>query len=283
MNKEIIKNVTLGSDPEVFLYHTDNQEYFSAVGLIKGTKKKPLQMEGLPVGYAWQVDNVALEYNIPACKTLNEWLIAHNNGLEYMRSNIPSELEILVRPSARFLSKYLENKEARTFGCDPDFNVWTRERNIPPDTNTTLRTCGGHISVGYEDPTMENSELIVKTMELFLGLASVVLDGDIERRDMYGKSGAFRFKNFGVEYRVLSNFWLINAEYRAWAFDQTMKAIEFINEHEEISKEASELIPRTINTGDVDIANQIMKAYKIILPENIEQGYAKRKEQTVMY
>ena len=37
--KKLINDVKLGSDPEVFLYNTKNEEFFSAVGLIKGTKK----------------------------------------------------------------------------------------------------------------------------------------------------------------------------------------------------------------------------------------------------
>ena len=56
-----IENFRLGSDPELFLRRKDTGEYFPAIGLITGTKAKPTPMQGLPKGFTWQVDGMALE------------------------------------------------------------------------------------------------------------------------------------------------------------------------------------------------------------------------------
>jgi len=111
-----IKNVKLGSDPEVFLWNRINEEFYSAVGFNKGTKKKPLQMPDLPKGFMWQVDCVALEYNIPPAEFLKDWIINHRTALNYMKSQLPDELELRIAASARFNANHLKSKQANTFG-----------------------------------------------------------------------------------------------------------------------------------------------------------------------
>ncbi len=50
-------------------------------------------------------------------------------------------------------------------------------------------------------------------MDLFIGITSLFLDDDNLRRSMYGKAGCFRNKSFGVEYRVVRNFWITTENY----------------------------------------------------------------------
>lgn len=57
----LIKEFKLGSDPELFIRRKDTGEHFPAIGLIKGTKNKPLQMDHLAKGFTWQIDGVAIE------------------------------------------------------------------------------------------------------------------------------------------------------------------------------------------------------------------------------
>ena len=52
---------------------------------------------------------------------------------------------------------------------------------------------------------MDTSLEIVKYLDMYLGIPSVVLDPDKKRRKLYGKAGAFRLQPWGVEYRVLSS------------------------------------------------------------------------------
>jgi hypothetical protein len=41
---------------------------------------------------------------------------------------------------------------------------------------------------------------------------------------MYGKAGAVRAKSYGVEYRVLSNFWLKSEELMGEVYDRAVSA-----------------------------------------------------------
>jgi len=156
--------------------------------------------------------------------------------------------------------------------CDPDLNVWKGEENISPDPVIfgNLRSCGGHVSIGYDNPKEEISEEIVKAFDLFCTLPSLLLDPDTERRQLYGKAGSFRFKNFGVECRSLSNFWLISEAYMAWVFDQTQKAIDYINSGKGVKGDLAAMLPVAIDENNKDLAAIICREHKIELPEVIE-------------
>ena len=55
----------------------------------------------------------------------------------------------------------------------------------------------GHISIGWDNPTQEQQLDMVKAMDATVGLGSVLLDFDTERKKLYGKAGCFRFREYG--------------------------------------------------------------------------------------
>ena len=55
----------------------------------------------------------------------------------------------------------------------------------------------GHISIGWDDFTQEQQVDMIKAMDATVGLESVLLDSDTERKKLYGKAGCFRFTEFG--------------------------------------------------------------------------------------
>ena len=63
-----LNNVTIGADPEMFLYNSETGKFVSAIGLIPGTKENPFKPKELKKGFALQTDNVLVEFNIPASK-----------------------------------------------------------------------------------------------------------------------------------------------------------------------------------------------------------------------
>lgn len=265
--KNIISNFTIGADPELFL--EKDGEIISAEGIIGGTKASPKKISDK--GHAIQEDNIMIEFNIPASDN-KESFRDHINFVK----NYLSQLVLLLGCNLNFSAsalvnkKYLQTEQAKEFGCEPDFNVYLESMNPSPNSKSNLRTCGGHIHIGYENPSFDTSVLIVKAMDAVLGLNSLLLDTDDRRREMYGNAGSFRVKDYGVEYRTLSNFWIKDDKLINWAFISTIEALELINSGEihNIIENFSEDIRKAIDTNDKKLAKELIK--KINKKEKIE-------------
>lgn len=264
----MIENVTIGADPELFL-EKDGQ-IISAEGLIGGTKHEPLAIS--EEGHFIQEDNVMAEFNIPPCATAEEMI--YNIGfvkdyLEILASMNGAKLNYSA--SAMLAPEFLNTPQAKEFGCMPDYNVYKKSTNPSPKKNTKLRSCGGHIHIGFKDPDQKSSEDVVLAMDAVLGLKSLFIDTDDRRREMYGKAGSFRFKSFGVEYRTLSNFWIATDELIKWAFDNTIKAIELVNSGgiEQI-KSFSTDIETAINENNKELATVLLEKISKINAENLK-------------
>lgn len=253
-----IKNVTIGSDPECFIYDASYGEYISSIGIIPGVKGNAHPMKGLGEGYGLQIDNVLVEFNIPPTSNKNDFIESLENGkkwiLDFLKRNVSVNYELVHCATASFSSSQLRSKEAKEFGCSVDYNAWTEEANPKPNgVNTNLRTTGCHIHVGWDNPNTSTRLELIKAMDLFLGVPSIILDDDSTRRNLYGKAGAFRITPYGVEYRVLSGFFLSNKSLEGWMFDQTMKAIDFVNEGNKVLN-INNTIVNTINESNYEMA-----------------------------
>lgn len=270
MNKLKINTPSIGADPELFLYNKDKNEYIPVCGLIGGTKEKPIPVtnDGL---FSLQEDNVMLEYTIPPSKTEEEFTKNINFIKNYIEETVLAPKNLIPKyvASAMFNPKYLKSKAALLFGCSPDYNAWTLDQNKVNGDNPLLRTAGGHIHIGYKDPVFETNIQLIKAMDLFLGVPSILLDTDTERRKVYGKAGAFRNKDYGVEYRVLSTFWTATDELIKWAYTNTLQAIDFVNIDGIITNEDD--IIKCINTCDKDMALEIIEDYNINIIKTIKE------------
>lgn len=223
--------VKIGCDPEFFL--KKDGKFVSAHGMIEGTKKNPQPVKDGAV----QVDGMALEFNINPAETAEEFKNNIKSVLSDLRKMIPEEYEFCFVPVADFGREYIDQQpeEAKVLGCEPDFNAYTSKPNPTPDANKGFRTASGHIHIGWTegqditDPEhVEACEMFVKQMDWFLGIPSLMYDKDNTRRQLYGKAGAYRPKHYGVEYRVLSNFWLNpkNEEFLDYIFPATITAFD---------------------------------------------------------
>lgn len=259
-----INNVLVGTDPEVFI--TRDGAPYPICGLLGGTKEEPLTI--LDGTFAVQEDNVMAEFCVPPTNNSTAMYENIQKALAYIQKRLP-EFNILIAPSAHFTPTLLmENPKALEFGCDPDYNVWNMRTNHVnvEEADPTLRTCGGHVHIGYDSPNLNTNLAIIKAMDLFLGVPSIVLDNDPERRILYGKAGAFRVKPYGVEYRVLSNFWIAEQYLVDWLFQSVKLAIDFVNQEKTITEETAGLVIRCINTSDLDLANYLITNHGLLLP-----------------
>ena len=218
------KNITIGADPELFLYDTVEEKFVSAEGRFGGTKEEPKKISR--EGCAYQEDNVMVEYNIPPCSTASEFVTNNLFMLNYLDTLLPKHIILKVEPSAEFDADELSTEQALTFGCSPDFNAWTKDVNAKPEAeNSLLRTCGGHIHIGFQEKDdIDFCITLIKNMDIFVGIPMAYLEPTNQRKILYGKAGAFRDTSYGVEYRTPSNFWLSSDNLMKFVFDQTVKA-----------------------------------------------------------
>jgi hypothetical protein len=97
---------------------------------------------------------------------------------------------------------------------------------------------------------------VVKMLDIFQGIVSVAIDDDktaAKRRALYGKAGAHRPKDYGVEYRALGNFWVRSADLVDLMYGLADRAVALTLEGKstEIIESIGEgEIQRIINTSD---------------------------------
>ena len=254
---------TLGSDPEFFI--TDKQGRLkSIIGLLGGTKDEPRMIDDFGQ-FKVQEDNVAAEYNIPASYS-KEKFIEHILWPQKVIQQIigTDKYQLSNLASASFPVEELVDPRALEFGCDPDYNAWTGMINEKPACDDpTFRTAGGHIHIGMEDKSPMEVIRIIRNMDKFLGVWSVLKDNDNNRRKLYGKAGAFRPQPHGCEYRTLSNFWIFDRELIGEVWDRTQAAVghnDFITDD---SGEAA-MIQHIINKGDKETAMSYLKTQGLL-------------------
>lgn len=248
MNQQIY----IGADPEVFLVRAGR--VVPSIGIVPGSKHVPTKTE-----HGWvQPDNVLAEFNIKPAASRIEFL----HSIRSVMQDLQVYGDLAVLASYEFSKEELKaaGRAAFEFGCDPDYNAWTGARNPRPNPRAVggLRTAGGHIHVGA-DVALARPQDVIRGMDVLLGLQSVITDTDSRRRSVYGKAGAMRMKPYGVEYRTLSNFWLASDDLVLWAYDQTRRVLDNLDELSEFCSIRGTAVQAAINESDVAAAQQLLE------------------------
>lgn len=260
----------VGADPEIFVMK--DGVFHSAHGLIKGDKKNPFPVDKGAV----QVDGMALEFNINPAKDVEEFYVNITSVMSTLRSMVP-DYEMVAVPVADFdeLTIKQQPEEALELGCDPDYNGWMMCENERPNGEVNFRTASGHIHVGWTEGAVIKSHehfalcaAVARQLDFFLGLPSLLYDGDSRRREMYGKAGAFRPKSYGMEYRVLSNRWLSDKSLIEWVYQNTILGLKQFFEKENYLFTQMD-VQEVINTSDVNTAKQLINQFNIPVPKGI--------------
>ena len=245
--------ITIGCDPELFV--TQGGKFRSAHNLIPGTKKEPFKVKNGAV----QVDGMALEFNIDPVDNVDDFVKYNQSVMAQMKDMVP-DYDFAIVPSCKFNGNHfrVQPEEAKELGCEPDYNAYTMLANPRPDNKTTMRTASGHIHIGFcENADIDSQDhmircaTLVKQLDGYLGLPSLLYDKDKTRRSMYGAAGAFRPKTYGVEYRVLSNAWLLSEERMRFVYNQTVKAVEdLVAGNRIVDKIGEKILTSIVNSGN---------------------------------
>lgn len=257
---EPMEGFKVGADPELFVLDRGGRPV-SAAGLIPGTKAKPHPVEGGAI----QVDGMAAEFNIDPCETFEQFDSRIKGVMRQLKDFLPTGYSLSATPFVVFDQDVWDAAppEAKELGCSPDFNAWTGGVNPPPrcKQRPTLRTASGHLHIGWtEDADMGdishivNCQDLVKQLDWYLGAWSLKKDPSPTRRLLYGKAGACRYKDYGVEYRVLSNFWLTSKTLRLQVWNRLHQAILDMRKSflPDKNPKWQEMLVRSLDTSDLD-------------------------------
>jgi Phage phiEco32-like COOH.NH2 ligase-type 2 len=221
----------------------------------------------LPIGegYAVQEDNVAIEFNIPPASSAAEFVASIQKTLTFLSDDMQERYgyKIVNVSAASFLPEELDNPAALEFGCEPDYNAWTSSKNPRPKAgNSSLRSCGGHIHIGFDRDVLRTED-VIKSMDLHVGIPSILMDNGELRKQLYGKAGAYRDKPYGGEYRTPSNFWIFKESLINWAWNNTVRAVTSVGSQIDSINADGVLIQQAINNNDRALASFMVDKYKL--------------------
>lgn len=212
-----VSPITIGTDAEVFVKDLSTGEIQASQGVVKGSKTKPFKTKH---GFV-QRDNVLAEVNTKPAKTETAFIKGVKGVLGDLSSILEEHGKIIDISSSHIMDlKYLDHFEASRFYCSRTFNCWDLDEIIKPSVAAAgqLRTASGDIHIGLDFTSMEDQLLLARMCEIHIGLPSIAWDKDSRRRSIYGRAGTFRPKEYGIEYKVPSNFWLANTGRMGWMF-----------------------------------------------------------------
>lgn len=258
--------IKIGCDPEFFLADLKGQ-LKSSIGKIGGTKAYPMALP-LGPGYAVQEDNVSVEFNTPPAETREAFIQSVSGTLKFLSDHVHEAYGwMVVNTSAEsFPEEELQDPRALEFGCEPDYNAWSGRVNPRPSApDKTLRSCGGHVHVGFDiaNKGEDHARSIIQHMDLYLGVPSVLMDKGEKRKELYGQAGACRIKNYGVEYRTLSNFWIFDEKKIGWVYDNALKAVASADAQNVLQEQDRQLVQDCINNNDKAVADYLADKYQL--------------------
>jgi phiEco32-like amidoligase-type 2 protein len=205
------KILTLGSDPEMFV--------FSGIKLLPAYEFLPskehardMYWDGFQAEWKYDHENNYCQNNL-VCYTRVRMRELQNLA-QRVKPNARLSLVNVIRISDETLKT--ARPEHVELGCMPSYNAYGLKGEPVYDPRKLLhRFAGGHMHFGTWKATKPPYTKIVKTLDSILGVWSVGVARKMDdpiRRKHYGLPGEFRMPQYdnglGVEYRVLSNWWL---------------------------------------------------------------------------
>jgi hypothetical protein len=261
------KVLTVGADPELFV--KKNGKVSSFAGVLGYNKIKKFETGE---GCRLQEDNVLLEFDIDPCTTLNQFEGLMSNSIaicDKVAEERGYELALGIS-SYNFTPKELDSfpKSVKEFGCSADMNALTGAFNPMPVPRQGLRTAGGHVHIGYTDLLKTDNPVEINQSkyragvlcDYIMGLPSLFEDKDSLRRSLYGAAGAIRIKEYGIEYRTLSNYWIQDHVSDVWK--RVNKVVDLLlNGHcdQIFTMVPPEKVQLAINTNDKAMAEQYLR------------------------
>jgi hypothetical protein len=226
----------LGADPELFVFDI-NSNPINIFKIFKNPKTNPVIKNNCHYFY----DNVTLEFNFPPSNNEKDFIEKIKSCLHFS-SELVSPCKLSNQASVDFDDFDKKNNNFFEIGCEPDLDAYSLTCNKIPSNyfqSSLTRYAGGHIHIGGKTNDVVTDNLLkpifVYMLDLFLGVPCVLLDHSVDsfkRKNVYGKAGTYRNKEYGLEYRVLSPFWLRSRSTVSMVWNICEFVFDFMNNHD---------------------------------------------------
>jgi len=270
--------LTLGSDPEMFV--------FSGLKLLPAFEFLPPKGEGVEMYYdgfqaEWKYShdenhcqNNLVLHTRQKLANLEAHAKAKDSNARLSLKNvvrIPKEVLMTVEPM------YVE------LGCQPSYNAYgLKGTPVQNPRKLDYRFAGGHMHFGTFN-VRPNYDKIIKTLDSILGVWSVGVARNLDnpiRRMYYGIAGEYRkpkyTEGYGVEYRVLSNWWLASPALLQVTWDLGRLCVRLASsKHLKLWAGAEDETIDVINNCDFKRSEQVIKRNMPMFRWLLKQVYMK--------
>ena len=112
------------------------------------------------------------------------------------------------------------------------------------------------------NPNIDSSLEMLRYIDAYVGIASILYDTDTERRKLYGKAGCFRLADYGFEYRTLSSYWITEATTMEFIWNQLERALTAFTFGRSLPEK--EIVQSIIDNNDTELAKKAIAAYGLL-------------------
>lgn len=286
--KTRILNLTWGADPELAVFDRQRNKMVSAIPVLNHDKDNPIMLDATTKFYH---DNILSELAFAPSKSPAEMVESFRRVLTKASAKLGKRYKLVPKAAHEFDEEALSDPRAKESGCSPTFNVYRREQNpaVVFKDGDGQRNCGGHVHIGNANAdtdtegllmTLDSKELAAKVLDVYLGTSSVIFDRDpasIKRRSAC-EAGQVRFPSYGLEHRMLGNWYLRSPVTTRLVYDLADYAMQHIRNGtaEEVMSHIDENeLQHAINANDVSLVRSILKKAKMPtdLVNRVEKDY----------
>lgn len=265
-------SIISGSDPEVFV--VDGAGEVIPAWKFLSSKTKPsegLQLSNGRNNIYW--DGFQAEFDTTPSGCLAYHCDSVQRGLAgVLRYAKEFDKNAKISHKSAFIIKKEDIESASDehvqFGCMPSQNAYGLIGSKLDGRETQFRFAGGHIHLGMNIQSKDHADSIVRSMDAIVGVACVSLFADIDspaRRQFYGLAGEYRTPKHGIEYRTLSNAWLIHPLVMNLVFELARKSAAHGSHRMSAWKAKEQDVLDAIQNCDVDLSRKILQDNKAYL------------------
>lgn len=275
----------IGADPEIFA-EDEHGNVIPAFEFLPSHKEAKKLVKNARADAAPFWDGYQAEFNTAADTCLafhtDSVQIGLASTLKALKEKFPNG-KLSVKTTMDIPPDRLRTDDRKyvQFGCTPSKSVYGEEFPDVDPATIPFRSAGGHLHFTLDGNI--NVESAIRGLDSILGVIAVSLFqyyDDPRRRMLYGRAGEYRTPSYGIEYRTLSNAWLVHPAMAHFVYEMGRRVIGLYRSGPWERWEASEEeVRKCINDCDVELAHTILnrnmmtlKGLLMSFPTMAEQG-----------